>query len=416
FPFVMTQQWPPPVLNTVPSSTISPSASRNAPYRAWPTSRPSASLLNTRWAARRASGPRRSHLFSGETSHTATSSRMAAYSFPRAPNPSSQSHPPSAMWVPPSRPPPSGMCVPPLASVTSGNAFLIASSSPIACLRSPGSSHPPTRLTDRSSSPKGRPDRECRGLEAGQAQEAPRGTEPPFLQPGRQHEEELGRDHRVVERLVGARHRDPVPLGGRRQALSNVLIQVLELDRHLSDVDRPAHPRAGASAVEATQEADLDAREPGQEEPPAQRESERLPGHRERLRVRQILGQDAVDPHRLRTRGHCGQYQLVHRLPHDDAALAHRNDPERHDRAALSVEARRLEVERDELHLAPRTRPHRPRRLGGWPQRHLITSVSVTTPSMRRSIAPIGTRSTICSANAIAIAATPSRRLSRRRS
>ena len=54
--------------------------------------------------------------------------------------------------------------------------------------------------------------------------------------------------------------------------------------------------------------------------------------------------------------------------------------------------------------------------LGGRSQRHLITSTSVTTPSIRRSIAPLGTRSTICSANAIAIAATPSRRLSRRRS
>src|ERR687897_3252615 len=233
----MTQQWPAPVLNTVPSSTISPSASRNAPYRAWPTSSPSASLLNTRRAARSASGPRRSHLLSGETSHTATSPRMAAYSFPRLPNPSSHSHPPSAT------------CVPPWASVTSWNAVLIASSSPIAASGSPGSSHPPTRLTDRSSSRPGAiPGASGATLNAGQAQEAPRGTEPPFLEPGGQHEEELGRDHRVVERLVGVRHRDPVPLGGRRQALPYVLIQMFELDRHLPDVDRPAHPRAGASA------------------------------------------------------------------------------------------------------------------------------------------------------------------------
>src|SRR5262245_59408779 len=100
-PLVITQQLPPPVLNTVPSSTIRPSASRNAPYLACPTSRPTASLLNTRCAARCASGPPTSHLLSGETSHTATSSRIAACSLVASPIPSSHIHPPSSIWVPP---------------------------------------------------------------------------------------------------------------------------------------------------------------------------------------------------------------------------------------------------------------------------------------------------------------------------
>ena len=104
------------------------------------------------------------------------------------------------------------------------------------------------------------------------------------------------------------------------------------------------------------------------------------------------------------------------RLAHDDASPAHRNDTERHDRVAFAIEPGRLEIQRGELRSSPRARTHRPRRPGGRPQRHRITSSSVTTPSMRRSIAPVGTRSTIWIENAIAIAAAPSRRIPSSRS
>ncbi len=141
-PLVITQQWSSSaVLNTVASSTTSPSASTNAPYLACPTASPSASLLNARCTALSASGPRNSHLFSGETSHTATSSRIAAYSLARSPKPSSHIHPPSSA------------CEPPCAAVTSWNAVLIASFS---LMRASASTepHPRTRLTDRSSGQK----------------------------------------------------------------------------------------------------------------------------------------------------------------------------------------------------------------------------------------------------------------------
>src|SRR3954468_8674161 len=139
----MTQRWSPgAVLKIVPSSTISPSSSRNAPYRACPTASDKTSLLKTCCAARAASGPRKSHLFSGETSQTATSSRTAAYSLPVSPNPSSHHHPPSST------------CVPPWDSVTSWNAVRIASSSLTgdsswvrAC---PAAAHPGALLTGRS--------------------------------------------------------------------------------------------------------------------------------------------------------------------------------------------------------------------------------------------------------------------------
>src|SRR4029453_5178603 len=223
-------------------------------------------FLNPRGPAPGPAGPRKSHLLRGETSHTATSSRIAAYSFPRAPNPSSHHQPPSAMGVPPR------------ASVTPWKAVWIASSSLISCLRSPGCRHPPTGLTGRSSSG----DREPRGSDAGQTQEAPRGAEPAFLQTRGQHEEQLRRDHRVVERLVGVRDGNAVSLGGRREALPESLIQRRDLDPHLPDVDRPLHPRAGPSPVETAEEADLDAREPRQEEPAPQGRTERLARERER--------------------------------------------------------------------------------------------------------------------------------------
>src|SRR3954470_24553393 len=139
----MTQTWSScAVLKIVPSSTISPSSSRNAPYRACPTASDKTSLLKTCCAARAASGPRKSHLLSGETSHTATSSRTAAYSLPVSPKPSSHHHPPSSI------------CVPPWDSVTSWNAVRISSSSLTdgsSWMRAwPDAAHPGTRLTGRS--------------------------------------------------------------------------------------------------------------------------------------------------------------------------------------------------------------------------------------------------------------------------
>src|SRR6185436_14316422 len=101
----------------------------------------------------------------------------------------------------------------------------------------------------------------------------------------------------------------------------------------------------------------------------------------------------------------------VDRFAHDDAASAHRNDTEGHDRVALAIEPGGLEVERGELRASPRARAHRPGGPSGTPQRHRITSSSVTTPSMRRSIAPVGTPSTIWIENATAIAAAPWRRI-----
>ncbi len=55
----------------------------------------------TRCAASTASGPRKSHLLSGDTSHMPTPSRTAAYSAAASPNDSLQSQPPSSMNVAP---------------------------------------------------------------------------------------------------------------------------------------------------------------------------------------------------------------------------------------------------------------------------------------------------------------------------
>ena len=49
----------------------------------------------------RASGPRNSHLFRGETSQTPRSSRTPWYSAASSPKPSVQYHPPSSMKVAP---------------------------------------------------------------------------------------------------------------------------------------------------------------------------------------------------------------------------------------------------------------------------------------------------------------------------
>ncbi len=100
-PLVMTQTRSSETRYTVPSSTISPSASRRPPYRTCPTRNPRMLLVWTRWAAASASGPRNSHLFRGETSHTPRSSRTPAYSAARSPNPSVQYHPASSMKVAP---------------------------------------------------------------------------------------------------------------------------------------------------------------------------------------------------------------------------------------------------------------------------------------------------------------------------
>jgi len=85
----------------------------------------SAATLSAYTRARRAafsaSGPRKSHLFSGETSHTATSSRAASYSSRTLPKLSAHIHPPSAT------------CEPPAATMTSWNAVFSASSSPDIC-------------------------------------------------------------------------------------------------------------------------------------------------------------------------------------------------------------------------------------------------------------------------------------------
>src|SRR5512145_2606433 len=72
---------------------MAPRSFTNAPYRTRPGSRERRSFVKTRCAASRASGPDRSHLTSGYTSHIPTSVRIASYSAAMSPSDAVHIHP-----------------------------------------------------------------------------------------------------------------------------------------------------------------------------------------------------------------------------------------------------------------------------------------------------------------------------------
>src|SRR6185503_2705778 len=150
--------------------------------------------------------PRKSHLFSGDTSHMPTPSRTAAYSASASPKDSLQSQPPSSMNVAPR------------ASWTAWNAVVIGSlmvQASSSAARHPRAALPALYpefepLFNPPCTARGRPDQVANGGFG------------PRRPTGGQDQERLGRDQRVVERVVRARDRDPQPAGRRRQCVSVV--------------------------------------------------------------------------------------------------------------------------------------------------------------------------------------------------
>ena len=78
---IMTQYFWSECLYTLPSSTMSPSALTNAPYRTCPAAAPDRSFVNRRWINRPASGPVTSYFTVEKRSQRPVAVRIASYSF-----------------------------------------------------------------------------------------------------------------------------------------------------------------------------------------------------------------------------------------------------------------------------------------------------------------------------------------------
>ena len=115
--------------------------------------------------------------------------------------------------------------------------------------------------------------------------------------------------------------------------------------------------------------------------------ADRLPEREPRLiqpgSARQVLRPELVDLLRGHGRRDVRIDELMQRVGEDDAPAPHRDHAERHDHVACEVQTRRLEVERDELDVAPRSPAREARRSGDPHRRRSIrtTSASVTTAS-----------------------------------
>ena len=128
----------------------------------------------------------------------------------------------------------------------------------------------------------------------------------------------------------------------------------VRLDRQVPDVDRAAAPPRGAPAEDRRQEVHLDVRVPHQEVAAADRLAEREPRLIQPGSARQVLRAELVDLLRGHGRRDVRIDQLMQRVGEHDPSAAHGNHAERHDDVAREVQARRLEVERDELDVPPR--------------------------------------------------------------
>ena len=324
----------------------------------------------TRCAASTASGPRKSHLLSGETSHMPTPSRTAAYSASASPNETLQYQPPSSTNVAPR------------ASWTAWNAVVIGSLTvrpPSAVERLPRAAlRRYTPSLNRCSTRRGaarEPRTGRRPSGSGRSAAAPARTR-----------NACAVTSASSSASCGLGDRDPQPAGRRRQPVAGLAARrrrrAVGLDRQVPDVDRPAAPRARAPAEDRRQEVHLHVGEPHQEVAAADRLAERaLAPPRAAGRPPDPAGGARGSSATGATAGRRGSTSWCTRLGEHDPSAAHRHHAERHDRRRARSPGpsprSRATTNSASRHDRRRTRRGGPATLIGR-ARHRTTSDSVT--------------------------------------